>query len=261
MSDMQGAFIWYELMTTDAAGSKAFYDNVMGWNVAPSGDEAMDYREIVAADGEAVGGMLPLSPEMRAQGAQPGWFGYVAVDDVDAEIAAIKAAGGMLFMDQTMEGVGRMAMVADAHGVAFYVMDPRPPAELAGQPSTAFAPDREGHVTWNEMMTPDPEAATRFYADRFGWTVGGEMPMGELGTYAFLNHGDAQIGALMPLPPGASPRWTFYWRTADIDAAKARIEAAGGTITNGPIQVPGDEWVIEATDPLGVPFGMAGPRD
>ena len=30
-----GGFIWYELMTPDAEGSKAFYDAVVGWESAP----------------------------------------------------------------------------------------------------------------------------------------------------------------------------------------------------------------------------------
>ena len=29
----RGNFIWYELMTTDADGAKAFYDAVVGWNI------------------------------------------------------------------------------------------------------------------------------------------------------------------------------------------------------------------------------------
>ena len=28
-----GDFIWYELMTPDAEGAKAFYDAVVGWNI------------------------------------------------------------------------------------------------------------------------------------------------------------------------------------------------------------------------------------
>ncbi len=32
----QGDFIWYELMTPDPAGAKAFYDAVVGWKSKPS---------------------------------------------------------------------------------------------------------------------------------------------------------------------------------------------------------------------------------
>ena len=33
MADDRGAFIWYELMTPDAAAAKAFYDAVVGWDI------------------------------------------------------------------------------------------------------------------------------------------------------------------------------------------------------------------------------------
>ena len=33
MADQWGAFIWYELMTTDPDGAKAFYDAVVGWDI------------------------------------------------------------------------------------------------------------------------------------------------------------------------------------------------------------------------------------
>ena len=32
-SELHGSFIWYELMTPDPEGAKAFYDAVIGWNV------------------------------------------------------------------------------------------------------------------------------------------------------------------------------------------------------------------------------------
>jgi uncharacterized protein len=33
MVDYPGRFGWYELITTDIAGAKAFYAEVMGWGV------------------------------------------------------------------------------------------------------------------------------------------------------------------------------------------------------------------------------------
>ena len=31
-----GDFIWYELMTPDPVGAKAFYDAVVGWDIEPT---------------------------------------------------------------------------------------------------------------------------------------------------------------------------------------------------------------------------------
>ena len=53
--------------------------------------------------------------------------------------------------------------------------------------STAFAPMKAGHRSWNELVTSDQEAALDFYGALFGWTKTGAMPMGEMGEYAFVS--------------------------------------------------------------------------
>lgn len=260
MSDSQGGFIWYELMAADADAARHFYDAVLGWRIDAQSSGAIPYRMIAAGDGDQVGGVLTLSAEMIAGGARPGWYGYVCVDDVDAELAALSQAGGTTCVDQHVEGVGRIALVVDPQGVPLYLMDPIPPAQDAGAVSTAFDPAREGHVAWNELTTPDPAAAKEYYCARFGWELAGSMPMPGLGEYEFLALGGAMIGALMPLPEGKTAGWTFYWRTGDIDAAKARVEAAGGTPLHAIQQVPGGDFVLTCSDPAGATFGLVGSR-
>jgi predicted enzyme related to lactoylglutathione lyase len=253
-----GGFIWYELMTADRDAAAAFYAKVLGWSVTHHSG-SLNYSQITAPDGDAVGGMLPLNADMIAHGAKPGWFPYIHADDVGAELEALKAAGGHVFMDQTLP-VGRMAMVADPQGVPIYLMKPVPPAGQPDAVSRAFNPGAEGHVTWNELLTPDPEAAEAWYTSRFGWARLGAMPMGAMGDYVFLGHGDDRFGALMKAPEGSQPQWKIYWRTGDIDAAAARVTEAGGTVTNSPHQVPGGDWVVQALDPEGVFFGVVGSR-
>ncbi len=140
---LQGSWIWYELMTPDADGSKAFYDRVVGWNIQTTHGEDTAYGFINTADGGMTGGVLHLTPEMQQHGARPCWIGYIGVDDVDASLTAIEAAGGKVLMQaRDIEMAGRIAMVADPNGAAFYVMTPIPPP--GGGESTAFSPDAAG---------------------------------------------------------------------------------------------------------------------
>lgn len=256
MPNPHGSFIWYELLTKDPGAAKAFYDSVVGWKIdpepAPSG---MDYRMIVAADGN-VGGVMGLNAEMIAGGARPVWLGYFGVDDVDASVASIVAAGGQVHLPAfDIPGVGRLAMVSDPQGVPFYVM-----RGASDESSNAYQRMGMEHVSWNELLTSDADAALAFYEKQFGITKVGAMPMGEMGEYSFIGHGsDEAIGAVMKAPPGAPNGWGFYFRVPDIHAAKARIEAGGGTIRNGPMEVPGGEIVLQATDPEGVAFGLVAP--
>lgn len=257
-------FICYELMTPDPAGAARFYGAVVGWTIASERDPAagdMDYRMIGRSDGGNAGGVLALSADMLAGGARPLWIGYIHTKDVDAKIAAIKADGGSVQMDATDIPVGRIAMVTDPQGAPFYIMDPAPPPGMEGQESDVFSVDQPQRIRWNELATSDPDGATAFYTGHFGWGQNGEMDMGDMGAYRFIQRGDVGLGAIMPLMPGMpASMWTFYIGVDDIDRAQAAVTANGGTITNGPMEIPGGEYAMNGIDPQGAAFGLVGPR-
>jgi len=126
MANPQGSFIWYELMSADPLAAKAFYAPVMGWSIETEPSGATDYRMIAAPDG-LVGGVLTLTPEMVAGGARAMWIGYLTVDDVDACVAAVTAAGGSVQMPAfDMPGVGRLAIIADPQGAPVGLHEYRP---------------------------------------------------------------------------------------------------------------------------------------
>ncbi len=257
-------FIWYELMTNDPAGAACFYGAVVGWTIAAAPDPAagdVDYRMIGRADGGNAGGVLALSADMLAGGARPGWLGYLEVADVDGAIDAITADGGAVHMPATDLPVGRIAMVTDPQGAPFYVMDPVPPPGSEGMESDVFSVTEAQHVRWNELATSDPDAAIAFYRKHFGWGQEGQMEMGELGAYRFIQRGEVGLGAVMPLMEGYPvPAWNFYIGVDDIDRAHAAITANGGTITSEPMEIPGGEFAMNAIDPQGAPVGFVGPR-
>jgi predicted enzyme related to lactoylglutathione lyase len=255
----QGDFIWYELMTTDAQGAKAFYDAVVGWTVGEAVPEFNGYRMIGRSDGGSAGGILPITDEMAQHGARPGWLGYINVDDVDEKVASIEAAGGKTWMAPTDIGsVGRVALVTDAQGAPFYVMKPTPPAGRENEQSDVFSPDREQRVGWNELQTSDVEAARRFYGEQFGWDSGEFMDMGEMGHYRFWDHHGLRLGALFNAGGQQQPHWRFYIRVPSIAAAKETAERNGGTILMGPHQVPTGDWIVVGTDPQGAEFALVG---
>lgn len=270
MANYHGDFIWYELMTSDRDAAERFYSSLIGWNFG--GDEA--YRHIEASEGH-IGGLLELTEEMRSGGARPAWLGYITVDDVDKMAASIEEDGGRIVMPaREVEGAGRMAMVADPQGAPFYIMKPKPPEGAEDPESHAYSYDRPrlGHCGWNELATSDADAAKRFYGKHFGWVQDGEMDMGPLGKYEFLRHagrapdgspmGHGVLGAVMPMMPGGAPVpvWTFYFRVPDIDTAADAIKAGGGSLIQEPVEIPGGDFSLVASDPAGASFGLVGPR-
>lgn len=263
MANPDGGFIWYELMSPDPAAAKRFYDAVVGWDIDRDAVAAgVDYRMIKRSDGGNAGGVLTLTDQMREGGARPSWIGYLHAADVDAKAAAIIADGGRQMMapwDQP--GVGRLAMVTDPQGAAFYLMDPLPPEGQPDAKSDAFSVDRPQHVRWNELWTSDPAAAVDFYKRHFGWEQEGSMPMGEMGDYRFVQHDGVAIGAIMPLMPDVpQAMWNFYIGIDDIDQAAAAVRSGGGTVFQEPMEIPGGEYAVNTSDPHGAHIGFVGPR-
>lgn len=254
MSNARGFPVWYELLTNDAAASRAFFQDLLGWKVeAPNPEDPKKYEMLRAEEGY-VGGMMQLTDEMRAQGAKPTWLFYLGVDDVDATAKQIEGAGGKITMPPfDVPEAGRIAMVADPQGLPFYVMTPS-----GNGTSTAFERSGMGKCNWNELATPDQAAANDFYAKVFGWTYPDKMKMPN-GEYVFASVGGTVIGATMPVTEGAPSGWQFYFRAPNIDVAAEKVKKAGGKVHAGPMEVPGGDKVIVASDPQGVPFGVAAP--
>jgi predicted enzyme related to lactoylglutathione lyase len=254
-----GDFIWYELMTTDADGAKAFYDAVVGWSFGEGAEEYQGYRMINTSDGGFAGGVMPINAEMQQHGARPTWLGYLDVANVDDKVASIEAAGGKALMGpMDIPNVGRIAMVADPQGAPFYVMKPIPPAGRENDPSTVFSPTDQGRCAWNELSTSDPVAARRFYGEQFGWTTDNFMPMGEHGEYRFIDHQGLTLGAIAGTMGGQQPHWRFYFRVPSVAEAKAKVEAKDGQVVMGPMEVPGGDHIVVGIDPQGAEFALVG---
>jgi predicted enzyme related to lactoylglutathione lyase len=259
---MAGDFIWYELITPDPAGSKAFYDAVVGWdiddhNTMESGGS--DYRMINRAGGGFAGGVLKLDDKMKAGGARPTWLGYVQVDDVDAAAKATEAAGGAIHLPPfDIPNVGRIAMIADPQGNPLYLMDPIPPEGQPDAKSDVFSVDAEQRIGWNELATRDAEALRPFYEQLFGWDTEQFMDMGEYGKYRFVFNDGVRIGAMSGTMPDAPQAWRYYIRVPSIATAVEAVNAGGGKVTMGPHEVPGGDHIIIGTDPQGAEFALVG---
>lgn len=257
MSDIHGRFIWYELMTPDTAGARDFYGKVVGWQGQEMSMPDGTYT-VLQADGDGVAGMMALTPEAKSQGVPPNWTGYVAVDDVDA--AATKAAslgGSVLRPPQDIPGVGRFAIIADPGGAVLAIMTPVPPE----QPRPEAPRGTPGHASWHELSAGDLDKASSFYGDMFGWRKDSDMDMGPAGPYRLFANQDGRIGGMMGKPEQVpAPSWLYYFQVGDIDAAADRVKAEGGQILNGPMEVPEDEWIIQAQDPQGAMFALVGKK-
>lgn len=257
MTDNHGRYIWYELLTTDPEAAKRFYGDVVGWTWRDMTGGGMTYS-VAEADGNGVGGAMTIPPEAKAMNVPPNWSGYVCVDDCDAAAEKIKGLGGsVLRAPDDIPEIGRFAVVADPHGAVFEIMKPLP----MDPPRKEFPQGTLGHTSWHELYAGDVAADVAFYEALFGWRKDQAIDMGPMGTYQLFANQDGVIGGMMAKPAQVPrPAWLYYFQIGQIDEAVERVKRGGGQVVNGPMEVPGGDWIIQAVDPQGAMFALVGKR-
>jgi predicted enzyme related to lactoylglutathione lyase len=117
-----GAMCWVELLARDVSKSEKFYTGLFGWSSEKMNmGGPVDYT--VFKNGEiSVAGMLP-NPAGAEDNVPQNWLGYFQVTDCDGTTDKAKANGGQVFVSpQTVPTVGRFAVLADAQGATFGIL-------------------------------------------------------------------------------------------------------------------------------------------
>src|SRR5437773_6930441 len=132
VSTLLGRPVWYELMTTDAAAAETFYKKVIGWTSAPFPESPNPYTVFKRSGEKQVAGLMKRPEGMNMP---PFWSMYVGVPKLEEAVAHIKRLGGSeLSPIIEVPTVGRMQMLKDPQGAAFYIIQPEPREE---RPETA----------------------------------------------------------------------------------------------------------------------------
>ena len=250
-SPLIGHFVWYDLMTSDTDAAQTFYTDVIGWTATPW--EGSDEPYTMWAMGEkGIGGLATLPAQAKEMGAPPHWLAYAVVEDVAGTVAKATELGGKVYVQPTdIPNVGCFAVIADPQGAVFAAY--KPSGEMAVPGASA-----NGDFSWHELYTSDWEAAWGFYEALFGWRKTDSMDMGPMGTYQMFAAGERTLGGMMnkPAEMPAPPHWLYYTTVADVDAAVERAKVGGGTLVNGPMDVPGGDRVAMLIDPQGAGFAL-----
>ncbi|WP_374774513.1 VOC family protein [Streptomyces sp. NBC_01310] len=112
---------------------------------------------------------------------------------------------------------------------------------------------RTGSPNWLDLGSPDTGAAAAFYGSVFGWDFVSAGP--EAGGYGFFQLGGKTVAALGPLTEeGAASAWMVHFMSPDIQATAEGVRAGGGTVRMEPMDVMGEGWLAQFTDPQGAEF-------
>jgi predicted enzyme related to lactoylglutathione lyase len=118
----QGTVVWSELMTTEAGKAREFYGKTLGLTFQGFDPSGEGNYWVAMAGGDSAWGLMDMTSR---PGSPTGWFTYLAVDDVDARVAAAEAAGGKLLMPIfDVPSVGRIAVLQDPTGAVIGWMKP-----------------------------------------------------------------------------------------------------------------------------------------
>ena len=245
-----GRFVWYELMTTDTAGAKAFYPKVTGWTTQ-AWEGPMEYSMWIN-QGAPIGGVMTLPEEAAKMGAPPHWQGNIGTTDLDATVAKGKSLGAAILSGpHEIPTVGRFAVIADPQGAAFTAFQPA--GEAPGHDGTP----KVGEVCWHELYSSDAEAGLAFYSQLFGWEKASEMDMGPMGKYTLFGRGGAPIGGMMNRPPQVPVSvWQYYFEVENLQNAVDAATANGAKLLMGPMEVPGGGHIAMLSDPQGAAFAL-----
>jgi uncharacterized protein len=114
-----------------------------------------------------------------------------------------------------------------------------------------------GKIVWADLVTPDVEAAKRFYGALFGWTFR-EVPGDPKYTLALLD-GEPLAGLFQKaLAPGRAqqPAWLTFVAVRDVDASQQLAVQHGGKLLVRPHDYPQRGRQAVLSDPDGAVFAV-----
>ena len=157
-----GRFVWHDLVTKDVDKAIGFYSELLGWTVKEVAMEKHTYHHIMVGD-TGIGGMVSLpTPEVP-----PHFISYVSVADVAATTTKASSLGAKVCVPPTsIPNIGEFSVISDPQGgviSTFKHLQPKAPLH--------YKDLKPGMACWNELWTTDPEAASKFYGELFGWTA------------------------------------------------------------------------------------------
>lgn len=114
-----------------------------------------------------------------------------------------------------------------------------------------------GAPCWMDLSTSDPDRASAFYGELFGWNAVDEGE--EYGHYVSLKKRDAEIAGMMKKGDemqGMPDAWTVYLAVPDVGAAAEAVRNAGGQVVFDAMDVGELGSMAIVTDPSGAFVGL-----
>ena len=227
-----GTACWAELDVDDPEAVLPFYAAVLGWSYDPSdGAGVVARRDGIAVAALGVAGVA----------TPPAWTVHLAADDVDAAAERCEELGGQLLHGPEDDERGaRVLLALDAGGavVGLRESDDEVPAPAPGM------------LVGAEAASAEPGTTRTFHGALLGYRFGATSD-GAPDHTACLGAGGEPL-ARIGFAGDALPHWLPVFAVADVDAAVAAAQEAGGTV----VAPASAARPATLADPAGAPFGV-----
>ncbi len=114
---MESPFVWFDLRTDDAAASRAFYEELLGWEVS---DVPVGNAEV-----PMIGSGAPWASIVSDDTDHRGWFPYVQVDDLEVATERALELGATTLRTPAEGPAGTYTPIQEPGGAVFALFQPR----------------------------------------------------------------------------------------------------------------------------------------
>jgi hypothetical protein len=253
-----GVPCWVDTLVPDPDAALHFYGGIFDWEFSAPGPigDGLGYHvaRVRGADVAGVGAQPdPATPS--------GWNTYVAVESVAAATARAAQAGAEILTGPTdASPAGSFAVVADPTGASLCLWE-------AGTRQGAQRVNEFSAWAMSALQTPDPEHATAFYSELFGWQPepfdAGEVQVTLMRLPGYVGGEPQQpvprdvVAAVMSSAEDDAPAgWSVDFWIDDANAAAGRAAELGGQVLVAPHDVAGFRRTVLA-DPAGSAFSVS----
>ena len=242
-----GKFVWGDLFTSDVELSRAFYEQLFGWQWVVVRQPPRSYG-MLYADGIPVAGIVHRAPASGSAGYGR-WVHYISVADVSAAQQLTQRRGGrVLLTRQQVAERGEFAVVADPDSAIFGLM-----RSTSGDPGDFRV--AVGEWLWYQLFTRNPTIAAGFYESLIGYSTSDRPDSHDIVDLVLASTGYARasIGALSE-DSKASPTWVGFIRVAEVGPITAKVRELGGEVLYESTSDVSDIAII--ADPNGATLGL-----
>ena len=217
-----GQFVWYDLLTNDVEGVKAFYGGLFGWTFDDGGEKPPVFTTIFLK-GRPIGG-IAATQEMKQEVNVSQWVSSVSVPDVDRAVAEVKRLGGTVTAEpQDLPHRGRVAVVRDNQNALLALV-----SSPTGDPPLERS--EVGGWLWTELWTRDAAASLAFYEELLGYEAVAYEDTQPANYHVLQRDGQNLAGVLAYDLPGVEPNWLPYVLVEDPASLVRKVEGLGGRV-------------------------------